>query len=83
MNDVSKKVRDICQERKLPMNRKVSSYMLNCIRFGGYEFGQQETPDMLAGRFLNNTLNLCEKAELALSESERKSLAEWILGRDL
>ncbi|MCW7752546.1 NYN domain-containing protein [Desulfobotulus sp. H1] len=78
MTTVSKAVRDRCKEKEVPVARQHVNFVLRGIAFTGHRFGEgKETAQVLAERLLANTLNLCENAQLSLSEGEVTSLRRW------
>ena len=78
----SKAVRDRCIEEGATIARASVNFILRGITFGGHRFGQNGGDEAvtLAHCFFRNVLGLCESAGLALTEDERGTLVEWILG---
>lgn len=78
MTMISKAVRDRCKEKDVPVARQHVNFVLRGIAFTGHRFGEEaESPGILADRFMNNTLNLCENAQFFLSREELDLLKSW------
>ncbi|WP_218961370.1 NYN domain-containing protein [Desulfobotulus mexicanus] len=78
MTTVSKAVRDRCREKEVPVARQHVNFVLRGIAFTGHRFGEgRESAGTLAERLLANTLNLCENAQLSLTETEMALLRRW------
>ena len=80
MTTVSKAVRDRCKTQEVPVARQHVNFVLRGIAFTGHRFGERrESARILADRLLANTLNLCENAQLLLSETEMDLLRRWFV----
>ena len=79
MTAVSKAVRDRCKQLEVPVARQHVNFVLRGIAFTGHRFGEQdESGTALAEKLYANTLNLCENAQLNLSEEETAFLKKWL-----
>lgn len=79
MRETGKAVRDRCNERDIPASRRDINLILRGIFFAGHGFGNQtENPSVLASKFYENSLGLCEKVQLTLSDEEKKMLEQWL-----
>jgi hypothetical protein len=76
----SRRVRDRCIEQGLPVARSHVNFILRGLSKGGHRFSadREERVETLANALLENTFNLCEWAELKLSDEERQLVREWV-----
>jgi len=75
-------VRDRCVERGAPVARSHVNFIVLGLGFAGHRLGEpniQEAPEVLADFLLKNTYNLCQAAQLELTEKERRLLSKWIV----
>lgn len=78
MTQVSKVVRDRCQEANFPVSRKHVNFVLQGIAFAGHRFGEnREDRDQLANLYLKNTLNLCERSMVEFTQDEKALIETW------
>ncbi len=76
---VSKNVRDKCREEGVPVGRQQITFVLRGIAFAGHRFGmEKEDPETLCRFLYQNTLNLCDGAQLPLTDEEKKLVKEWL-----
>lgn len=81
ITQVSKVVRDKCKEANLPVGRVHVDFILASIAYSGHHFGvETERPDILAQFFVKNTMNLCEKSLIELSDEEKDCIKHWLIG---
>jgi hypothetical protein len=81
LNMTSKRVRDRCIERELPIARSHVNFVLRGITFAGHTLtAQPQSPRELAKALLQNTVNLCDAAQIDLSEEEMRLLEKWFVG---
>lgn len=78
----SKAVRDRCLEEGVQISRASVTFVLRGIIFSGHRFGRErpEVPELLAERFHDNVLSLCDTAQLHLTEEESKAVKRWLVG---
>ncbi|MBN1319056.1 MAG: NYN domain-containing protein [Anaerolineales bacterium] len=78
----SKTVRDRCVEKGAPIARSHVNFVLIGIGYTGYRFGREtpETPKKLGDALVQNTLNLCQAAQLELCEEEIDQIRYWLSG---
>jgi hypothetical protein len=78
----SKAVRDRCIEEGTPIARTSVNFILRGITSSGHRFNPNggNDPLVLGSSFVKNVLGLCESAGMPLSEEERTTLSDWILG---
>lgn len=79
----SKAVRDLCIERGRAISRANVSFVLRGITYTGHRFGKSpegDAPHALAQSFRDDVVDLCNDAQIELSEEELALLDEWILG---
>lgn len=78
----SKTVRDRCVEKGAPIARSHVNFVLIGIGYTGYRFGKEtpETPRRLGEALVQNTLNLCQAAQLELTKEEIEQIRYWLLG---
>jgi hypothetical protein len=78
----AKNVRDYCNGKGVPISRKKINFVLRGITFSGYTFQDKDLVDVreIGKYFLENIYNLCNAAEMALEESDKLTIREWILG---
>lgn len=82
LSRTSKTVRDRCLEKGAPVARSHVNFVLIGIYSTGYLPGENrpEWPQLLGEALFTNVVNLCQKAELKLTEVEVGLIREWILG---
>lgn len=79
MTAVSKAVRDRCKAQDVPVARQHVNFVLRGIAFTGHRFGADaEASFVLSEKLYINTLNLCENAQLTLSEDDTVLLRQWL-----
>jgi hypothetical protein len=81
MTRTSRAVRDRCIEAGAPIARSHVNFVLTGISYTGHRFGEMgriESAEELARLLVSNTYNLCENAQLDLSEADRKSIELWL-----
>jgi hypothetical protein len=74
-------VRDRCVERGAPVARSHVNFVVIGINYAGYKIGQSEEPETTEklGQYLyENALNLCQSAQLALSEEDKRLVHDWL-----
>ncbi len=77
---VSKNVRDKCKTMNVPVGRQQVNFVLRGISFAGHRFGVvKENPQNLARNLSRNTLYLCEKAQLTLTDQEKNLVKHWLM----
>ncbi|MEM6796958.1 MAG: NYN domain-containing protein [Acidobacteriota bacterium] len=77
----SKAVRDRCAGLGTAVARAHVSFLLKGIVFSGHHFGlERESPAELGKVLVRNTLDLCTRSQVELTEEEQTEVAEWILG---
>ena len=78
----SKAVRDRCNGKEIPVARSHSTFILRSIAFAGFDFEKKEKLEALnLGRaLLINTLVLCQRAQLELTQEDIEALEGWLLG---
>ena len=82
MTRTSKTVRDRCVERGAPIARSHVNFVLIGLGYMGHRFGQDlpERPEVLGEALVQNTINLCRRAQLELDPEDTTRIREWILG---
>lgn len=81
---VSKAVRDKCKEMHIPVGRQHINFILRGIAFAGHRFGvEREEPRVLAAKLFRNTLTLCDKAQLVLTDEEVEMIKAWLIPASL
>ncbi len=84
LNETSKAVRDRLIEQGRSVSRAAVLFVIRGIRFAGLDLGaaqrERVTAAELAEAFKRNVLNLCEGAQLELSDEEA-SLIDQLLGK--
>ena len=79
MSEISKAVRDRCNERDIPVSRGDINLILRGIFFAGHQLGKDtEHPSTLASKFHDSALSLCDRAQLTLSDEEKEMLEQWL-----
>lgn len=78
----SKAVRDRCNGKEIPVARSHSNFILKGIGFTGFDFEAKEKLETtnLGRALLLNTLVLCQRAQLDLTEEDIEALSGWLLG---
>jgi hypothetical protein len=74
-------VRDRCVERGAPVARAHVNFVVIGINYAGYRIGQSvegEVPEVLAQYLYENALNLCQSAQIELSEEEKSLVHDWL-----
>lgn len=81
LTHTSKMVRDRCVERGAPVSRAQVNFVLIGISYTGYRFGENLPEDSLklGEALVQNTLTLCNTAQLNLSEADTEGIRTWIL----
>ena len=74
----AKAVRDRCKKRGVPIGRQSINFILRGITFSGHQFTNDDTKEILSNAFIKNTLVLCGKAQISLTEKEIKLIIEWL-----
>ena len=75
-------VRDRCVERGAPVARSHVNFIVLGLGFAGHRLGdpsKPETPETLADFLLINTFNLCQAAQIDLTDKEKRLLSKWIV----
>lgn len=82
MTRTSKTVRDRCVERGAPIARSHVNFVLIGLGYTGYSFGQDlpERAEVLGEALVQNTINLCRRAQLELDPEDTTRMRRWILG---
>ena len=84
MTRTSRTVRDRCIEYGAPIARSHVNFVLTGISHVGHRFGEtgeSERPQELAKILVKNTFNLCDTAQVELSDVERKLVETWLLSK--
>jgi hypothetical protein len=77
----SKAVRDRCNGKGISVARSHISFLLKGLSFSGYRFVQGEESAAAIGRtIVGNTLELCRRAQMDLTEEDERRIGEWLLG---
>jgi hypothetical protein len=74
-------VRDRCVERGAPVARSHVNFVVIGINYAGYKIGQSiepETAEGLAEYLYENALNLCQSAQMVLSEDDKRLVHAWL-----
>lgn len=74
----AKAVRDRCRENDVPVSRQNVNFILRSITFAGHHFNDNDTKDKIAKAFLKNTVVLCAKAQINLTEKEIRLMKDWL-----
>jgi uncharacterized LabA/DUF88 family protein len=82
MTRTSKTVRDRCVERGAPIARSHVNFVLTGIGYTGHRFGQSlpERADVLGEALVQNTINLCRRAQVDVDQDEMAQIRKWIIG---
>lgn len=82
MSRTSKATRDRCVEQGAPVARSHVNFVLVGIGYAGHRLGQNlpESPIRLGDALVRNTINLCQSAQLNLTEEETSQIREWLVG---
>jgi hypothetical protein len=82
MTRTSKTVRDRCVERGAPIARSHVNFVLIGISYTGHRFGQDspERAEVLGEALVQNTINLCRRAQLDIDDDETAQIQRWIVG---
>ncbi len=82
LNETSKSVRDRLIEEGRSVSRASVAFVVRGIRFGGVDLrsapASEIRPEVLARVFRDNVVELCEGAQLELSNAERELLGRWL-----
>jgi hypothetical protein len=77
----SKAVRDRCAGKGIAVARSHISFLLKGLSFSGYRFVEGEESAAAVGRTIaDNTLELCRRAQMELSEDDERLVEDWLLG---
>jgi hypothetical protein len=77
----SKAVRDRCAGKGISVARSHISFLLKGLSFSGYRFVEGEESAAAVGRTIaDNTLELCRRAQMELSEDDERLVEDWLLG---
>ena len=77
----SKAVRDRCAGKGISVARSHVSFLLKGLSFSGYRFAEgDETAAAIGRTIVDNTLELCRRAQMDLSEVEEEMVEDWLLG---
>lgn len=77
----SKAVRDRCNGKGISVARSHISFLLKGLSFSGYRFVQGEESAAAIGRtIVANTLELCRRAQMDLTDEDERRIAAWLLG---
>lgn len=77
----SKAVRDRCAGKGISVARSHISFLLKGLSFSGYRFVDgEETPLAIGRKIVGNTVELCRRAQMELSEVEEEMVEEWLVG---
>lgn len=82
-SSTSKALRDICNDKGAAISRSAVNFILTGIQFSGYDLGarDKESAQALGASLVDNTVNLCKRAQLALSEEDLSIVRAWITGK--
>lgn len=81
LTKTSKAVRDRCAGKSIPIARSHVSFILKGIAFAGHRFVPgEEDPSKLGEALAENTISLCHRVQIDLTEEEIDDMHEWILG---
>lgn len=82
LTTTSKAVRDRCHERGISIARSDISFLLKGLSFSGYRFHGTDDHDPAAiGRMVaHNTILLCQRAQMELSDEDERRIERWIVG---
>lgn len=79
MSDTARAVRDKCVEAGSSVARAHMNFILRGIFFSGHRFAASiEYPHVLATAFVTNTVALCKRAGIPLTEEEQSVLRRWL-----
>jgi hypothetical protein len=81
-NQTARLVRDRCVERGIPVARTQINFILNAILYTGYRFNggkKPEKPETLARALYEDTIDLCESAQMVLSVDEKQRVWDWMV----
>jgi uncharacterized LabA/DUF88 family protein len=82
LTKTSKTVRDRCVEKEAPIARSHVNFALIGISYSGHRFGRKtDNARELGERLATNILNLCNSNQLPLSDDEKASVRQWIVGK--
>ncbi|VEN72771.1 conserved hypothetical protein [Candidatus Desulfarcum epimagneticum] len=73
----SKAVRDACKEAGIRIGRQHINFILRGITFGGHDFKENNTEDVISKAFVKNTITLCAKAQINLNEDDINLIVSW------
>lgn len=77
----SKAVRDRCAGKGISVARSHISFLLKGLSFSGYRFVEGEEAAVAIGRkIVDNTVELCRRAQMELTEVEEEMVEEWLVG---
>lgn len=82
LTQTSKAVRDRCNGKGISVARSHISFLLKGLSFSGYRFSDDggESAWEIAESVLGNTLELCRRVQMDLSDDDERLIEEWILG---
>jgi hypothetical protein len=82
MTRTSKAVRDRCYGQGIMVPRAAISFLLKGLSYSGYPLHEEGVHEMeVLGRAVaDNTVTLCERAQMELTEEQEGKIRRWILG---
>lgn len=78
LTETGKRVRDRCRDAGQPISRASVSFLLKGILLGGHDFEQHVSDTRTLGtRFVDSILDLCQREQLALNDTQMTQLRTW------